>query len=392
MMPTFRFTTLLPLLAAAGLAYAPAVRAVSPPPDGGYANNNTAEGTDALLNVGFGANNTAVGFSALQNNSIGDYNTATGSKALLSNINGSANTAHGYNALSANTIGIANTATGKDALAVNTAGSVNTATGDVALVSNTTGSANTANGVNALATNTTASSNTADGYAALMTNSIGANNTASGANALMNNSIGSNNIALGYQAGAELTTGDNNIAIGNTGVAGEAGNIRIGTRRTHNNTYIAGIFGSTITGGAAVMVDNKGRLGTVTSSARFKEGIRSMDKSSEALYSLEPVTFHYKKEFDPEGLAQFGLVAEQVAKVDPDLVARDEDGKPYTVRYEAVNAMLLNEFLKEHRKVAALEETVTELKSALKEQAEQIRKVSNQLEVNQPVARVVSTK
>ena len=117
-----------------------------------------------------------------------------------------------------------------------------------------------------------------------------------------------------------------------------------------------------------------------------------MDKSSEALYSLEPVTFHYKKEFDPEGRAQFGLVAEQVAKVDPDLVARDEDGKPYTVRYEAVNAMLLNEFLKEHRKVAALEETVTELKSALKEQAEQIRKVSNQLKVNQPVARIVSTK
>lgn len=390
MMPRFRLFTLLSLLAVPALALLPIARAVSPPPDGGYANGNTAEGTDALLNLGTGAYNTALGSTALQNNSNGDYNTATGAKALLSNINGSGNTAHGYNTLSANTIGSANTASGKDALAANTAGSVNTATGDVALVNNTIGSANTATGVNALAGNTSASSNTADGFAALMSNTTGANNTASGTSALLNNSTGSNNIALGYLAGSNLTTGDNNIEIGSTGVAREAGKIRIGTRGTHDTTYIAGIFGSTVTGGASVMVDNKGRLGTVTSSARYKEAIQPMDKASAQLYSLQPVTFRYKKELDPDRIPQFGLVAEQVAKVDPNLVARDEAGQPYTVRYEAVNAMLLNEFLKEHRKVEALEETVAELKSALREQAAQIRTVSDQLEMTKPAARMVS--
>ena len=364
------------LLAAACLTLLPPARAVSPPPDGGYANANTAEGTDALLNLGLGANNTAVGFSALQNNSNGDYNTATGSRALLFNISGSGNTAHGYNALSANTIGLANTAAGKDALSANTAGSVNTATGDVALLNNTNGSGNTATGANALAGNTSASNNTADGFAALTNNSTGANNTASGTSALLNNSTGSNNIALGYLAGSSLTTGDNNIAIGNAGGAGEAGRIRIGTRGTHRAAYLAGIFGATVTSGVAVYVDHTGHLGTLTSSARFKEAIKPIDQASEALFSLQPVTFRYKKDLDPEGLPQFGLVAEQVQKVDPDLVARDESGEPYTVRYEAVNAMLLNEFLKEHRKVAALEATVAEMKSALKQQASQIRQVS----------------
>ncbi len=367
MMPVLRFATLVSLLAALGLTLQPAAHAVSPPPDGGYANGNTAEGTDALLNLGSGANNTAVGWTALQNNTIGDYNTGTGAKALLSNFNGSGNTAHGYNALSANTLGNANTAAGKDALAANTVGSVNTATGDVALVNNTNGGGNTATGANALAGNTTASNNTAIGFASLTTNTTGANNTASGTSALLNNSTGNGNIALGYLAGSNLTTGNNNIDIGNIGLAGEAGKIRIGTRNTQNTTYIAGIFGSTIAGGAAVMVDNKGHLGTVTSSARYKEAIKPMDKASQTLFSLEPVVFHYKKELDPESVPQFGLVAEQVAKVDPALVARDEDGRPYTVRYEAVNAMLLNEFLKEHRKVEALEETVAEMKSALNE-------------------------
>ena len=390
-MPAFRLTSLLLLLAIAGLALPSVAPAVIPPPDGGYANGNTAEGTDALLNLGTGANNTAVGFTALQNNSIGDYNTAIGAKALLLNISGSANTAHGYNALSANTIGSANTAQGKDALSANTAGSVNTAVGNTALMNNTNGSANTAIGTNALAGNTTASNNTANGFAALMDNTTGANNTASGTSALLNNSTGSSNIALGYLAGSNLTTGDNNIDIGNTGLAGEAGKIRIGTRGTQNATYIAGIFGSTVAGGAAVMVDNKGRLGTVTSSARYKEAIKPMDKASEALFSLEPVTFHYKKELDPESLPQFGLVAEQVAKADPDLVARDGAGKPYTVRYEAVNAMLLNEFLKEHRKVEDLEETVAELKLALKKQAAQIQKVSDRLEVTKPMPQMVSS-
>lgn len=390
MKPDLRLTTLL-FLAAAGLALAPAVLAVSPPPDGGYANGNTAEGTDALLNLGIGANNTALGNTALQNNTIGNYNTATGGKALLSNINGNANTATGFNALSANTIGSANTAQGKDALIANTAGSINTALGNTALSNNTIGSGNTATGTNALAGNTTANNNTANGFAALMTNTVGANNTALGTSALLNNSTGSGNIAVGYLAGSYLSTGDNNIDIGNLGVAGEAGKIRIGTRGSHNTTYIAGIFGSTVAAGAAVMVDNKGHLGTVTSSGRFKEAIKPMDNASEALFSLRPVTFRYKKELDPASLPQFGLVAEQVAAVDPDLVARDEAGRPYTVRYESVNAMLLNEFLKEHHKVQTLEQDVAELKSALKAQAEQIRKVSNQVEQTRPSAQLVTT-
>lgn len=378
------------LFAVAGLALLPATRAVNPPPDGGYANGNTAEGTNALLNLGTGTNNTAVGYIALQNNTRGDYNTATGANALSLNFNGSGNTAHGYNALGANTVGLANTALGKDALAANTSGSVNTASGDVALSSNTTGSGNTATGVNALAGSTTAANNTADGFAALFSNTTGANNTASGASALLNNSTGNNNIALGYQAGANVIAGDNNIEIGSTGSANDSGQIRIGTRGTHNSTYIVGIFGSTATGGTAVFVDRRGRLGTVTSSAQFKNQIAPMGPASESILALQPVTFRYKKELDPENIPQFGLVAEQVAKVNPDLVVRDEQGKPYSVRYEVVNAMLLNEFLKEHRKVEALEETVAELKDSLQKQAAQIQKVSDQVQESRLQPRVVS--
>ena len=367
--------TKIAFLTAGCLALLSPARAVDPPPDGGYPNNNTAEGTDALFTLTTGANNTALGYSALHNNVTGDYNTATGANALYSNFNGSGNTAHGYNALGANTTGLANTAQGKDALATNTTGSVNTAIGDVALSANTIGSANTASGVNALALSTTASNNTATGYAALMNNTTGLNNTASGANALMTNSTGSNNVALGYQAGVALTSGDNNIDIGNPGVSGDTGKIRIGTRGVHNATFVAGIFGATVSGGAAVLVDNKGRLGTATSSARFKNHISPMGQASESILSLQPVTFRYNRELDPEEIPQFGLVAEQVAKVDPDLVVRDAGGQAYSVRYEAVNAMLLNEFLKEHSKVTALEETVAQLKSALNEQAAEIRKV-----------------
>ena len=447
MKTTLRLTTLFFLLATACLALLPTTYAVNPPPDGGYANGNTAEGTDALLNLSTGANNTAVGNIALQNNTVGDYNTATGANALSLNFNGSGNTAHGYNALGANTTGLANTAMGKDALGSNTFGSVNTASGDVALYSNTSGSGNTATGVNALFGNTTASNNTADGLAALMNNTTGANNTASGAfalngnttgsnnlaagyqalhgnstgdnnmasgtnalysntiginnlamgtsalykntygksntalgnNALLNNVTGNNNIALGASAGINLTTGGNNICIGALGATGESNTIRIGRAGFQTNAYITGVSGATVPGGVAVMIDSAGHLGTLTSSARYKEAIQPMDQASEAILALQPVTFHYKKELDPESIPQFGLVAEQVAKVNPDLVARDEQGKPYTVRYEAVNAMLLNEFLKEHRKIEALEETVTQLKSALKEQAAQIQKVSERL-------------
>ena len=179
----------------------------------------------------------------------------------------------------------------------------------------------------------------------------GSSNTAEGQGALNQLTTGSSNIALGFNAGANLTTGSNNIDIGNVGVAGDANMIRIGKQGTQTGTFVAGIFGSTVASGVGVIVNSSGQLGTVLSSERFKEAIKPMDKVSEAILSLQPVTFRYKQELDPNGVPQFGLIAEQVDKVNPDLVVRGEDGKVTTVRYEAVNAMLLNEFLKEHRKV-----------------------------------------
>ena len=193
--------------------------------------------------------------------------------------------------------------------------------------------------------------NTAIGVETLVRNTTGSSNTALGFFALINNTTGNNNIAVGEHAGSNLTIGSNNIDIGNFGKVGESNKIRIGTTGTHNGAFIAGIRGVTVASGVGVIVGTDGKLGTVVSSARFKEAIKPMDKASETILALQPVTFRYKKELDPDGIPQFGLVAEEVEKVNPDLVARDEQGKPYTVRYEAVNAMLLNEFLKEHRKV-----------------------------------------
>ena len=179
---------------------------------------------------------------------------------------------------------------------------------------------------------------------------------------------------MGVSAGINLTTGSNNIDIGNAGVAGESNTIRIGTAGTQTATFIAGITGATVPGGVGVIVGNNGQLGTVVSSERFKDEIKPMDKASEAILALKPVTFRYKKELDPDGIPQFGLVAEEVEKVNPDLVARDEQGKAYTVRYEAVNAMLLNEFLKEHRKVQEQERSLHNSKSKLKRSLRACRK------------------
>lgn len=170
---------------------------------------------------------------------------------------------------------------------------------------------------------------------------------------------------MGFQAGLKLTSGDDNIDIGNQGVDGEAKIIRIGSNARQKNTFIAGIYGVTVPSGVGVTVDADGHLGTVTSSERFKEQIRPMNKTSDAIYGLEPVTFHYKPELDPNSIPQFGLIAEEVEKINPDLVARDEQGKVYTVRYEAVNAMLLNEFLKEHRKLDAQERKAEEQEARL---------------------------
>jgi hypothetical protein len=227
-------------------------------------------------------------------------------------------------------------------------GSNNTAIGYQTLYINTTGGDNTAIGLQALYSNTTGNANTANGVVGLFYNTTGNNNTASGSSALFSNTAGNNNIAVGESAGLNLTTGRNNIDIGSKGQAGESNTIRIGKRGTQTATIIAGIRDTTVTGGVAVMIDANGRLGTVTSSERFKDEIKPMDKTSEAILGLKPVTFHYKS--DSTGTPQFDLIAEEVAQVNPDLVVRDENGEIYTVRYDAVNAMLLNEFLKEHRK------------------------------------------
>ena len=432
---------LIPLLFVC-FALAPTVRGqLDPAPDGGYPVANTAEGTDALFSLTTGTSNTAIGFNALYSNTTGNGNTATGYQALFSNTTsvrntatgvqalysnttgegntangffalesnttGNNNTANGVNALFGNTTGSNNTANGLDALASNTTGNSNTANGFSALQNNTTGSGNTANGFGALFNNTTGLENTANGYQALdrnttggenaangrdalLNNTTGNSNTANGVSALGNNTTGNNNIALGRDAGVNLTTGNSNIDIGNQGVAAEANTIRIGTVGTQTNAFMAGIFGATVTKGVSVVIDSTGHLGTKGSSERFKDVIKPMDKASEAILALKPVTFHYKKELDPEGIPQFGLIAEQVEKVNPALVARDDQGKVYTVRYDAINAMLLNEFLKEHRKVQKLEAGMEVLVARLKEQEAQIQKVSAQLELQKPPAQTVA--
>jgi Chaperone of endosialidase len=380
---------LIPLVLAA-FALSPTAQAqLSPPPDGGYGGNNTAEGTDALFSLTTGTDNTAIGFDALNSNTTGDSNAATGSGALMSNTTGVRNTANGFAALESNTTGERNTATGRAALVNNTTGNNNTADGHDALFSNGTGIRNAASGSFALFSNTTGNDNTAIGYFALFSNTTANSNTANGYDALVNNTTGIDNIALGNFAGANLTTGDNNIDIGNQGVAAEANTIRIGTAGTQTNAYIAGVYQTPVARGLVVKVDSTGHLGTVGSSERFKDTIKPMDKASEAILALKPVTFRYKKELDPDGTPQFGLVAEDVAKVNPDLVVRDTEGKIYTVRYDAVNAMLLNEFLKEHRQVQEQQKQIEKLAAQLNEQAEQIRKVNDKAEMAKSTAQMV---
>ena len=401
-------------LTLAAFAFVQSGEAVNPPPDGGYAGANTAEGQNALLNLTTGTANTAVGFLSLSALKKANFNTALGAGTLL--VNGAdENTATGAGALLSNTVGNLNTANGAFALFLNTDGAFNTATGDRALFSNTDGSNNTANGATALSNNTVGTDNTADGVSALANNVTGNLNTAIGVNALFNNTTGSNNIALGFLAGDNVT-GENNIDIGAEGVADESNTIRIGTNQ--RGTFIAGIRGATTANanGISVLIDSAGQLGTLSSSRRFKKDIKPMDKSSEAILALKPVTFHYKN--DKTGTPQFGLIAEEAAEVNPDLVVRDDHGEIYTVRYEAVNAMLLNEFLKEHkafleeqRKVQKQEATIGQLKSTvaeqnatiaqqqkgmeavtarLNEQAAQIQKVSAQVEASKPAPQVVN--
>ncbi len=335
--------------------------------------SNTAVGAFALESNTSGTQNTAIGFQALEDDMGGNNNTADGYQALAADSGGNQNTATGASALQNNTTGGENTANGAVALQSNTNGVNNTATGAAALQFNVSGSGNTANGASALQLNTSGGGNTADGFQALLGNTTGDNNTADGVNALLNDKTGSNNIAIGYQAGFNLTNGNNNIDIGNAGVTNEGSVIRIGTVGTQTNAYIAGISGVTISpAGAAVFVNSNGELGTVNSSQRFKQDIRDMGSESDVLLALRPVAFRYKHELDPQGLPQFGLIAEEVEKVDPGLVLRDGNGAVYTVRYEQINAMLLNEFQKEHRQVQELEQRLAEMEQRLERVSRQL--------------------
>jgi hypothetical protein len=380
---------LIPLVLAC-FGFAPGVQAAT---EGDLGKGNTVEGSGALQSLTTGIHDTALGYQTLFLDTTGNYNTATGSQALKNNT------------------GDNNTADGFQALYFNTTGANNAATGWRALFHNTTGDANTANGLQALNSNTIGTGNTAMGFQTLFSNTTGNHNAAVGEDALSGNTTGSFNIALGYGCGGNVTTGSFNIDIGNKGFAGDNSTIRIGT--SHSATFIAGISGVAVTG-TAVVVNSNGQLGVVPSSARFKTEIKPMDKASEAILALKPITFRYKHELDPKGTLQFGLVAEEVEKVNPDLVARDAKGEVYTVRYDTVNAMLLNEFLKEHRMVQELKSTAAKqeatiaqqqkdfrataaqqqeeiqaLTASLKEQAAQIQKVGAQLEVNRPAPQMV---
>jgi hypothetical protein len=317
-----------------------------------------------------------MGFLTLFSNVDGIRNNAVGSAALYSHLTGNYNNAMGTGALFADTDGISNNAFGDDALTSNTTGSINTAIGDGALASNTIGSNNTAVGQQALF-NSTGNANTAIGGGALIADTFGFGNTAAGVNALENNTTGHDNIALGVGAGANVITANNVICIGAPG------------NDLDDSCYIGNIFSATSVNGVGVFVNSNGRLGTTTSSKRFKEQIKPMDSASEALLALHPVTFRYKKEIDPRGTAQFGLVAEEVERVNPDLVVRDKDGKPYCVRYDHVNAMLLNEFFNEHRKNEAQEASIAELKKEVQALTAGLQKMSAQVELRGPITKTV---
>src|SRR5882724_2726349 len=313
---------LLVVLVLTCLAISPMAKAVVPPPDGGYPNFTTAEGTNALSGLTTGAANTAVGWYSLFSDTAGSFNTATGAGSLLFD----------------------------------------------------TADENTAFGAATLLFNTTGGANTAVGTAALLNNTIGTGNTAVGVRALENTTTGNFNIAVGGNAGLNVVAAQNAICIG----------LNVFGADVSDSCYIGNIFGQTSASGAAVYVNSNHRLGTLTSSCRFKDDIKPMERISEALFALKPVTFHYKKEIDPAGMQQFGLVAEEVEKVNPALVVRDKEGKPYSVRYEQVNAMLLNEFLKEHRKNEEQQATIARQQKQIEALAAGLQKVSAQLEVIRP--------
>src|SRR4029077_5682900 len=323
------------------------------------ADSNTAVGTAAMLVNTSGFQNVGNGYQALLNNESGSYNDAVGASALYANIDGSFNNALGNEALSTNKYASNNTAIGDLALAYNdntghNEASFNTAVGAQALYSNTDGNSNTGVGWQALYNkngnfntamggltlffNQSGVRNTGAGYAALsgsFNGMSGSDNTAIGFQALQNNINGNLNTTLGVNAGADVLTAHNVICIG-ANIAGAD---------TSDTCFIGSIRGVTTINNDAipVRIDSAGQLGTESSSRRYKTDVKPLEKASESILSLKPVSFRYK--VHKASTPNFGLIAEEVAEVNPDLVIYDSDGKPYTVRYDAVNAMLLNEFL-----------------------------------------------
>ena len=383
---------------------------------------NTAVGAGALFaNVGdsssgVGVENTATGAGALLSNTTGFANTANGAFDLFVNSTGSFNTANGVDALRTNTTGNSNTAIGVDALFSNTIASANTAIGARALFSNNTGAENTANGFNALQSNTTGNSNTGIGVSALMSNTAGNNNTANGVSALSSNTAGGGNVAVGTGALFDNDFGNTNTAVGvsalannlatdNTAIGADAGffattgrgNVYIGAEMTglageSQHTYIRNINTTPVSGAGTdtVTVDlTTGLLGHASSSRRYKEDIKPMDNASEAVYGLHPVSFRYRKEIDRTRSTSFGLIAEEVAKVNPVLVAHNSQGQPENVHYEMVNAMLLNEFLKEHRHMQEQDAIIARQQKQIDALTEGLQKVSAQPELSKSVPQTV---
>jgi hypothetical protein len=353
-------------------AFSP-VQAVVPAPDGGYPGGNTAEGTNALLSRTSGIYNTGIGIYSLLSVTDGDDNTGVGAGTLF------ANTA------------IENTATGAGALFSNTAGNSNTADGAFALFSNINGDSNTAIGDRALLLNTTGFFNTAVGQAVMLNNTTGSSNIAIGVQALGNNDSGSGNIVLGNVAGTAITTATNVICIG-----------QVSGADVDSRTYIANIGGTTVSGAGtdSVTIDlTTGLLGHLSSSRRYKEKIQPMDNASETLYQLKPVTYRFKKEIDATQSLDYGLIAEEVAEIDPNLAIRDAKGQIESVRYTAINAMLLNEFLKAHRKseeqeaeITQLIEDMEKLVAHVKQQDSQIQTMSAEIEMSKAAPQVVVNK
>jgi hypothetical protein len=373
------------------LAFLPGAQAVNPAPDGCYPDFTTAEGCNALKSLTTGAANTGVGWYSLFSITTGTANTGVGAGALALN-QADNNTAVGAGALFLNTTGEVNTAVGANALVHNDSGADNNAFGTNALFGNVEGAFNNAHGRNALVANT-ASENNVFGDLAMENNTSGMSNTAIGDDALRNNVDGSFNVAVGDEAGTGLGPSVNScIAIGAPGDGPFAD--------LDNTCFIGSIFGEPVSdpgSQTAVFVDQFNVVGVFNSSRRFKHDIQPMDKTSETLYRLKPVTFKFNSDW--KGTTQYGLIAEEVADVDPGLVTHGRDGETVSVHYEQINSMLLNEFLKEHKKVQDLETTVAQqqkgmevLMAQLKQQAAQIEKVSAQLEMTKPAAKVVANK